>query len=257
MPSRRTVRSHPGIYDVIGKNYRDHRIPEARIAGQIERALGPATRVCNVGAGTGAYEPTTREVTAGEPSREMLRQRTASTASVVRAVAEALPFEDDAFDASLAVLTAHHWLDIDTGLAELCRVASRRIVFHFGAAQHYDYWLVRDYLPEMATLGRTTASVEQVAEAIGATRVETVWVPHDCSDGFLCAYWRRPEAYLEPGVRACISGFALLDPAIVERAIVRLGSDLESGAWHERHAEDLERDTMDWGYRLIVCEPGA
>ena len=40
-------------------------------------------------------------------------------------------------------------------------------------------------------------------------------IPHDCRDGFLMAYWRRPEAYLDPAVRANISVFALLPAAEV------------------------------------------
>jgi SAM-dependent methyltransferase len=247
--------SHPGVYDEIGRRYRSHRSPDPRIAAQIERALGDAATVCNVGAGLGAYESTSRRVLAVEPSREMLRQRGASEARVVRGVAEALPFADQAFASALAVLTVHHWLDPDQGLAELRRIARRRVVFSFDLRRHYHYWLVSDYLPEIATLEDRCPTVEQIAEGIEATRVETIWIPHDCRDGFMCAYWRRPEAYLDPDVRACISAIAQLEPAIVERGISQLAADLASGVWHERHRADLERETMDWGYRLIVSDP--
>jgi len=84
--------------------------------------------------------------------------------------------------------------------------------------------------------------------------VETVWVHHDCTDGFLAADWRRLERYLDPDVRACNSALAQIDPALVERGIVKLARDLETGIWHERHADDLTHDVMDWGDRLIVCD---
>lgn len=84
--------------------------------------------------------------------------------------------------------------------------------------------------------------------------METVWVPHDCTDGFLAAYWRRPERYLDPDLRACNSALAQINQTLVERGIARLAHDLATGTWHERHADDLTHDVMDWGYRLIVCD---
>jgi hypothetical protein len=62
-------------YDRIGVGYSEIRRPDPRIAAHIEAALGDARTVLNVGAGTGSYEPTDREVTAVEPSAEMIAQR--------------------------------------------------------------------------------------------------------------------------------------------------------------------------------------
>jgi SAM-dependent methyltransferase len=93
-------------YDRIGSGYNRHRRADPRIAARIEEALGNARSVLNVGAGAGSYEPTDREVVAVEPSAEMISQRPAGTAPVVRASAEELPFDDDSFDAAMAVLTA-------------------------------------------------------------------------------------------------------------------------------------------------------
>ena len=78
-------------------------------------------------------------------------------------------------------------------------------------------------------------------------------VPHDCVDGFGWAYWRRPEAYLDPEVRACISMFARLDDADVEPGVERLRRDLESGEWYERHADLLDKEWVDGGYRLVIA----
>jgi len=87
-------------YDTIGVNYSDLRKPDPRIEGMIGRALGSAKTVLNVGAGAGSYEPADRQVTAIEPSMEMIQQRPASAASVIQGQAEDLPFDDNSFDAS-------------------------------------------------------------------------------------------------------------------------------------------------------------
>ena len=256
--SSKMIPSHPGVYDEIGTGYRRHRIPDRRIADQIEAALGSARSVCNVGAGTGSYEPSGRRVVAIEPSREMLSQRShVAVRGAVRGIAEQLPFCDRAFDASMAILTVHHWLDLERGLAEFCRIAERRIVLTFDVEKSSSFWLVSEYIPEIGSLEHHYPSIDQIVNAIRANRVETIWVPHDCSDGFLAAYWRRPERYLEPDVRACISALAQTDPVLVERGIARLRKDLESGAWQRRHADERELDVMDWGYRLVICDSNS
>jgi SAM-dependent methyltransferase len=172
-------------YDRIGTVYARHRCADPRIARQIHAALGDARRVLDVGAGTGSYEPSDREVFAIEPSETMIAQRPAGSAPVVRGVAEHLPFLTQSFNASMAVLTLHHWSDQALGLAELRRVAPRRVVLCFDVARLHTYWLVREYLPEIATLDYgSIMSPEEVADAVDASRIESVGVPWDCTDGF-------------------------------------------------------------------------
>jgi ubiquinone/menaquinone biosynthesis C-methylase UbiE len=77
--------------------------------------------VLDIGAGTGSYEPAGRAVSAVEPSGEMISQRPAGAAPAVQARAEELPFEDDAFDAAMAILSDHHWGDRAAGLREMHR----------------------------------------------------------------------------------------------------------------------------------------
>jgi SAM-dependent methyltransferase len=242
------------VYDRIGLAYARRRQPDPRIAAQIIDALGDAETVVDVGAGTGSYEPHDRRVVAVEPSTVMIAQRPPGSAPVVRAWAEALPFRNDTFDAALAILTVHHWPDKERGLAELVRVAARRIVFTFDPDVHYSFSLLDEYFPAAMEHERDRVpAVDDVARAIGATRVEVIPVPHDCTDGFGWAYWRRPEAYLDPEVRACISMFARLDPADVEPGVERLRRDLESGEWYERHADLLDKEWVDGGYRLVIA----
>jgi SAM-dependent methyltransferase len=242
------------IYDRIGRGYAEMRRPDPRIAAHIESVLTGATSVVNVGAGSGSYEPKGRRVVAVEPSDVMIAQRPPGSAPVVRAVAETLPFAPASFDVALAVLSVHHWSDPKRGLAELQRVAPRQVVLTWDPIVQARFWFVRDYLPEWTAYEATKAKLPEVLAMLPGARVETVLVPSDCADGFGCAYWRRPDAYLDPDVRASISVLSLLDADVTDRALGKLEADLESGAWHRRNAALLELDEYDGGYRLVVAE---
>ena len=239
-------------YDRIGRSYTATRGEDPRIAAAIHAALGDARTVLNVGAGAGSYEPRDRVVTAVEPSAVMRAQRPPGAAPCIDARAEALPFPDGAFDAAMAVLSDHHWSDRHGGLRELRRVGRRAVVFQWDPALVDAFWLTRDYLRDFAR--GHEASFAAAKAALGATREVVVPIPHDCRDGFLMAYWRRPEAYLDAVVRANISAFALLPPADVEAMVAALDADLRSGAWARRNADLLDRDALDLGYRVLVAE---
>ena len=244
------------VYDRIGRAYTSTRRTDPRIAAAIGAALGDARTVVNVGAGAGAYEPPDRGVVAVEPSKAMIAQRPAGAAPCIQAVAENLPLRDRAFDASLAILTVHHWTNRSRGLAELRRVARRRVVIlTWDPAADRDFWLTAEYFPEILELDLPRfPSPASIGEGLGRLRTIPVPVPHDCLDGFLGAFWRRPEAYLDHVVRDSISGFAQLDPEVVRRGVARLADDLRSGGWEARHGGLRQRESLDVGYRLIVAE---
>ena len=240
-----------GDYDTIGIDYARLRKPDPRIAAVIVAALGPARTILNVGAGTGSYEPAGRDVTALEPSITMIRQRPPSAAQVVQGVAEALPFADASFDAAMAVLTIHHWSDPAKGLAEMRRVTRGPIVILTYDPAFRGFWLA-DYIPELVSLDEAQMPPLSVyADILGPVAIAPVAIPHDCADGFLSAWWRRPAAYLDPRVRAAMSSFARIGD--VKAALARLAADLESGAWAARYADLLQRDSVDLGYRLVVA----
>ncbi|UJW36738.1 class I SAM-dependent methyltransferase [Saccharothrix sp. AJ9571] len=233
------------------------RQPDPRIGQRLDAALGDAITVINVGAGAGSYEPADRRVLAVEPSATMLRQRRPGSAPAVRAVAEALPCADGQFDTALAVLTVHHWRDPAAGLAELCRVSRRQVVLTWDVEIMARYWLVTDYLPQIAERERGLATLDTVVDGLAnlgrRITVQTIDVPADCTDGFLAAYWRRPHHYLDPAVRAGMSGVASLPDAVVKPALARLADDLRSGSWHHRHGAILKKDSLDVGYRLVIA----
>ena len=249
--------SSPPVYDTIGRAYAAHRRPDPRWAALVAPhvAAGPDDLVVNVGAGTGSYEPEHCAVVAVEPSTVMIGQRPSGAAPVMRASASALPLSSGCADVALAILTVHHWDDWAGGLAELCRIAPRRVVLAIDFELHVRFWLLEDYLPEVGEHARRCRpGHEVIAAAIGADRVVPLRVPRDMEDGVLGAYWCRPEAYLDAGVRANASGLALADPAVTARGIGALAADLDSGAWHDRHADLLALDSIDLGYRLVVAD---
>jgi len=246
-------------YDRTGQGYAAVRRADPRIAARVEAALGDARSVLNVGAGTGSYEPAEREVTAVEPSAVMISQRASDAAPVVQASAEDLPFDDDSFDAAMAMITVHHWADLEAGISEMARVARRRVVvLSFDPAPLADFWLVEyfprafeihsDFMPPLAELADLTG---------GEVEVEAVPIPRLCSDGFFFALWDRPELQLDPDVRRASTIWHVMEPEEIERGLTALRADLDSGRWDERHGRLREGTAeLDLGLRLLVAELG-
>ena len=208
----------------------------------------------NVGAGTGSYEPIGCDVVAVEPSAAMIGARMPGAAPAIHGTAESLPFADGGFDTAMAILSVHHWADQVQGLAELRRVARRQVVLTWDPVFAEAFWLTADSLPQIADLNRSVfRPICDVVGALGGGELQVVEVPHDCTDGFLCAYWRRPEAFLDPRIRAGISSFALIEPSAISAGLDRLRSDLRNGAFWNTHADLAARNSLDLGYRLVVA----
>jgi SAM-dependent methyltransferase len=239
------------VYDTIGRTYARTRRADPRIQTAIWEALGDARTVVSVGAGTGSYEPSST-VLAIEPSAAMIAQRPPGAAPAVQANAEDIPLEDGACDAAMAVLTIHHWNDPERGVREMRRVAGRLVVLTWDPEWADRLWLVRDYLAEGIELDRVRMpSIADLSTWMGGAEVAAAQIPHDCEDGFMCAYWRRPAAYLDPDVRAGISVLAQLG-ASAERAVAGLRDDLRSGEWERRNHGLLGLEAADFGYCLLT-----
>lgn len=243
-------------YEEHGRAYARHRQSDPRLAARIHAALGGARTVLNVGAGTGSYEPEDRWVLAIEPSATMRAQRRPGTAPAVNARAEALPLDDDAVDAGMACVTVHHWDPPEAGLAEMRRVARGSVVVFTFELDCLPAWQ-HEYLAEGLELERPRfPSIDAIAAAVGGhTRTELVPTPGDCIDGFFEAFWRRPEALLDPAVRASQSMWRLLPPGVEKRMVQRLDAALQSGAWDAEHGHLRAQESYDGALRLVISEP--
>jgi SAM-dependent methyltransferase len=244
-------------YDTLGTGYGVVRVEDPRIAALVEDALGDAVSVVNVGAGAGSYESPKRKVVAVEPSTEMIRQRRRDAAPAVVGRAEALPFLDASVDACTAFLTVHHWADKERGLRELRRVARDRVIVltHVpGAIPDSGRWLSSVYFPFLERADRAVFPKASLYEAaLGPCRFAPVLIPADCTDGFLDAYWSRPQAYLDERVRAGISGFRLMPEDELADGLKRLERDLREGVWDERFGHLRGERAFDAGLRLVIA----
>jgi len=241
-------------YGAIGPGYARYRQPEPRIAALIERALGDARTVLNVGAGAGSYEPRDRLVTAVEPSAAMRAQRPSHLPAAIDAVAEHLPFPDRHFDASLASFTVHQWPDLAAGLREMRRVTRGPVLVLSCAPDELDRFWLNAYAPEViAVEARRYPAIAAIAGALGArTQVVPVPIPLTCSDGFAEAYYGRPERLLEPGARLACSAWSFVEPAVVDRFVETLGRALADGSWDAAHGHLRTQPAFEGSLKLIV-----
>ena len=186
----------------------------------------------------------------------MRAQRPPGAAPAIVASAESLPLDADAIDAAMACITIHHWDPRDVGLAEMRRVARGSVVVLTFDLDQMPPWQL-DYLSEGIEVERPRfGSIGEVARALGGeTRIEAIPTPADCRDGFFEAFWNRPEALLDPNVRASQSLWPLIGPESEERIVTRLAADLESGLWDERHGYLRKMKTFNGSLRLVVSQP--
>ena len=245
-------------YERHGQGYGMQRRTDPRLAALIQGALGSARTVLNVGAGAGSYEPLDRYVVAVEPSAAMRAQRPRWAPAVI-ASAEHLPFDDGAFDASLATITVHQWADPARGLRELRRVTSGPVVVLSFDGEALDRFWLAEYAPELIEAERRRyPALDSIAGQLGGSvQVQTVPIPSDCIDGFTEAFYARPERLLDPAVRAAQSAWHFVEQAARERAIERLRADLDSGEWDRRFGALRTQATFDGSLRLIVSRPDA
>ena len=240
------------IYDKIGHYYSLTRQTDPRIQQRLLTELRGARRILNIGAGAGSYEPVEANLVAVEPSAKMIAQRKTDSHPVEQACAEKLPFADASFSHAMTVLSMHHWEDRAKAFAEINRVATDKFIAITWDPSAEPFWLTRDYFPQIHSMDMELfPGVSTLAEFFDAVSVTPIPIPEDCLDGFLAAFWKRPQAYLDSSVRQSISAFAkIADP---DSGLEKLAADLESGVWEHNNADILSQSELDAGYRLVVA----
>jgi SAM-dependent methyltransferase len=241
-------------YASIAGAYSSYRHPDPRIMAHIDRALGAARSVLNVGAGTGSYEPIDRDVTAVEPSATMRAQRPPHLNVAIDAIAEALPFDDDEFDASMATFTVHQWTHLDRGLAEMRRVTRGPVVILTCDPALVERFWLNDYAPQvLAAEARRYPPLHAIQAAVGSSAtVQNVPIPFDCTDGFNEAYYGRPERLLDDSARLACSAWSFVPAAVRTDYVDHLRRDLQRGAWDSRYGALRSLPEYDGSLRLIV-----
>ena len=240
------------IYNKIGSRYARTRQTDPRIANQIHRELAGAKRIINIGAGTGSYEPEHADLVALEPSDKMIAQRHPESHPVVQGYAESLPFEANSFSHAMTVLSMHHWHDRPRAFRDISRITTEKFVALTWDPGADTFWLTRDYFPGFHTMDlEIFPSLDELSAYFEDVSMRPVLIPEDCQDGFLAAFWKRPEAYLDPAVQRAISTFSKTEN--LREPLKRLEQDLASGKWHEINSELHDMATLDAGYRLVTA----
>jgi SAM-dependent methyltransferase len=241
-------------YGAIGSGYSSYRQPEPRIAACIDTALDQARTVLNVGAGAGSYEPVDREMTAIEPSASMRAQRPSHLVIARDAVAEALPFPDGCFDASMATFSVHQWTALDAGLREMRRVTRGPVLILTCDPDLVQRFWLNSYAPEvLATEARRYPAIDRISAVLsGAMRIVPISIPLNCKDGFNEAYYGRPERLLEEAARLACSAWSFVSPATITTFVDHLRRDIKDGTWDAGYGYLRTQPEFDGSLRLLV-----
>ncbi|GAA4805971.1 methyltransferase domain-containing protein [Olivibacter ginsenosidimutans] len=243
-------------YDDPEIQYASHRVPDPCIASYINEALGDTRSLINVGAGAGSYEPSDRYVVAVEPLSVMRAQRSAQRkVPAIIGKADTLPFDDSTFDAALATLTIHHWPDIAKGLQELHRVSNDRILILTFDPNAMDIFWGFNYFGEMLEAERLKfPTMDFITRVLGDhCEVKTIPIPLDCTDGFIEAFYGRPEAFLNPSVRKAQSAWGFLSSGVEEQLVTRLQQALDSGEWDRKYGYLRNQPEFTGSLRLVIA----
>jgi SAM-dependent methyltransferase len=247
-------------YDRPGQKYSGYRQTDPRIAAYVFKALERAKTILNVGAGTGSYEPNDKYVVAVEPSISMRLQRIENgKVPAINSKAGNLPFDDNSFDASMAMVTVHHWPDIDKGIKELRRVTKNQIlILTFDPNELDNFWNV-NYFPELIEVEKARyPGIDFLKNALGGNcEIISIPVPIDCVDGFQEAFYGRPEAFLEKEVRLSQSAWGFLPKELEEKLVQRLEDDLKSGEWDRKYGHLRSQPDFTCALKLLISTPAS
>ncbi len=253
-------------HDNIATAFSSARRADARIIDTLISALDVkrGAHIADIGAGTGNYSNALADsglyMSAIEPSEAMLRQAIKhKNVKWYLARAEALPLYRESLDGIISVSAIHFFSNLMDASKEMARVCAsgRIIIFTCDPRLSEEFWL-SEYFPEMIRRRYCTyANIFQMMKIIeGLTARKGMIirfpVPHDITDTFAGSGWRRPWLYLDDQVRNSMSEFTMASQDEVDRGLIKLARDIESGEWTKKNSCLLEMNDYDLGYRFIV-----
>lgn len=255
------------VYDSIGQSYSKFRLPDSRIVDSLVNLLRlkQGSLVADIGAGTGNYSRAIADrgffLYAVEPS-SVMRSQAAEHPRVewFTGYAEDIPLPNSSVDAVISILATHHFSNLEKAVREMNRIArTGAIIFlTFDPRLSQKLWIADYFSSLWADAFRVFPPLSDVVALIQTNTQRTVEIfplmlPHDLTDMFFAAGWRRPEIYLNPDVRAGISALALADASIVETGVRFLEEDLNSGRWNAKYGEIRQLTEIDAGYRFLCA----
>jgi len=234
------------LYNTIGAGYNTTRNADPYITNRIFEMLEPRTDgvYLDIGCGTGNYLKALTEKGLNfygiDPSEVMLNEarKSCDNAILIQGTSENIPLPGRFFDGAIAILTTHHWSDLQKGLKELNRVlkpGARAVFFTFSPEQMMGYWL-HHYFPKMIENSRLVAPpVSDMIAYIGKSGFvniiqEKYFIRKDLQDHFLYSNKHNPAMYLLPEIRMGASAFRnFTTPEELEKGLAQLATDINSG----------------------------
>ncbi len=244
----------PFVYDKQVNKYFTVRKTDPIIKKYVNYGLRNMNTVINIGAGTGSYEPVDKYVIAVEPSEKMRKKRLESgRIPAINARADSLPFSDNSFDASLAILTIHHWPDLRAGLKEVKRVTRNRIVILTYDPDELDKFWNMEYFPGVVEAEKNRyPKLLEIAEVIGIQpRIIKIKIPFNCADGFQEAFYGRPEAFLKNKIRRSQSAWEWISRELEAEYIAHLKKEVDNGEWDRKYGHYRKMRVFEGAYRML------
>jgi len=150
----------------------------------------------------------------------------------------------------MTALSMHHWENRQLAFSEINRVATEKFVAITWDPKSDPFWLTRDYFPEIYAMDKCIfPELEELSEYFDEVKMSPLQIPGDCKDGFLAAFWKRPEAYLRSEVRQSTSAFSKIRNQSGD--LKKLEADLASGLWVKNNPAILRSPFLDTGYKVI------
>jgi hypothetical protein len=151
------------------------------------------------------------------------------------------------YNATMAMITNHHWPYIPMGLAELRRLTKGPvIIMTFDPAALDKFWNAK-YFPELIEGEKAKfPQIELITNGLrGNCKVTEIPIPLNCADGF-------QEAFLQKELRLSQSAWVFFPKKVKNKLVKKLHDDLKSREWDKKYGHFRTQPFFSSALRLIV-----